>query len=705
MKNILIIISIVYSTFSFSQKKENVAIANEINTIAKYTDGVGMELRWFPNTRALFKMGLKNGYVLERADFISKHKGYGKFKKIKDIRPYTKEEWNTVIRTNPNKENNLRELARDFIEGSFDEKAERLVFNGNTSSLKRIKRKQDNEFSFLTFMSFQDKEVALGTGLGVIDNTAVKGDKYQYRVVINTSNHTVLQNIVCRSTAVTAVQKPTPVNKSIGVIEKDGALSILWKDTPDLVGYYIERSERKNAPNYTSLTKAPLIFLKGKHYKEISTGTFADENLINGKEYYYRIYANTLFGEKVLVGEVKGAPKDLTAPKTPYLEIPKHNKDKVELKWKFTGTPDNDLKGFNIYRSDKHDGEYVKLNTALLPKNDRTFIDRNYSNELANYYKVVAYDNKDNASASMPAYVVIIDDTPPKKPKGIVASINKEGVVQIVIPKQDDDDIIGYKVFKANQEDHEFSVVEEVFPSNRDPLFKRGDKKVFTEKIPLKTLTPTIFYKVKMYDRNFNQSEFSDIIKIVKPDVVPPASAIIEGVVVNMDKIVVKIIKPTSKDLKEVNLYRKEEKEDWKLIHKSTGKELKENYEDKEIKPNTKYYYRIQAVDVNNLKSKFSSSIIAKTINYEKIEPVKSLKISAQGKQNKITWSYRGNSKNIYFVVYRKGNDGVLKQIGHSSENIFIDKRPKKGNNFYACRVMDINGNSSKLSKMARTKN
>lgn len=699
MKNIIIIFSILFSTLLFAQERKSKSIDNQIKIVAQYIDGVGMELRWFPNSRALFKMGQQNGYELQRAEYIPQTKQYSAFQTIQTIKPYTKEQWKEVIRKNPKKENNLRELASEYIEDQKEKRPERIIFKGDASELKKMKDKQDNEYTFLTLMTFQDKEVALGAGLGAIDKTAERGKKYLYRVVVKTSgqpSQTHLQNIVCRATSVEAVQLPKPGNKSIGIIENDSALTIIWEDIPSLVGYYIERSERKNAHNYTPLTKAPLIFLKGEKFKGKSGGAFKDEQLQNGKEYYYKIYANTLFGDKVLVGQVKGTPKDLTPPKTPGLKIPEHDKDKVKLTWYLQGEPDADLKGFDVLRSDKNDGKYVKLNRSLLPKNSRTFEDKNYSKEHANYYKVIAYDRNDNASASAPAYAVIIDETPPEKPKGMVANISKDGVVQIVIPKQKDKDIIGYKIFKANQKDHEFSVVEEVFPSGRDYLFKEQDKMVFEEKIPLKTLTSKMYYKVKMYDRNFNQSEFSDVIEIEKPDIVPPASAVIKSYKINFDNVAIEIIKPESKDLKTVNLYRKTNEKDWKLIHSfPANKEEKVTYIDRKIEPNTQYYYRVQAVDNHRLTSGFSSALPVKTLDFKTISPVKGLKASKKGKYVQLNWNYKGQNKDLFFVIYRKINEGSFKQIGHSSNEYFIDKRPKKGTIQYAVKAMTINGNTS----------
>lgn len=688
-----------YSTFVNGQQKETKTHNyNNIKAIATYTDGVGVELRWFPSNYNLYKIGVKNGYVIERSELNSDKKQFEPFKPLKTVFPYDKSKWNEAIRKNSRSKNNLRELAAEFYNISDGEKNRKIVFKGNTKPLKERKNKEDNVFANITLMCFQDKEIAKGIGLGTVDNTVIKNKKYVYRVRLNTSN-SPLKAIKNYGTEIKTIQLPQPVNKSINIKEGDKELTIYWKETPLLIGYYIERSNRKNSSNYISLNKAPIIFLKGEKYKGIKSGAFIDENLENGKEYFYKIYANDLFGNKLLVGEVKGTPKDLTPPKIPYLENPKHKKNKVLLTWKFIGESDADLKGFDIYRSDKHDDGFIKINSTMLPKNQRIFEDPNYSNEHSNYYKVVAYDKNKNTNASPPAYAVIIDDMPPTKPGGIVANINTDGVVQIVIPKQQDKDIIGYKIFKANQEDHEFSVVEEVFPSNRDYLFAKNDKFVFEEKIPLKTLTPNIFYKIKMYDTNFNQSEFSDVIRLVKPDVVPPAPAIIKSVNVNINNVVIKLVKPLSKDLKEVNLYRKGEKDDWQLIRKYSDKEKTATYIDKNIDPNKQYYYRVQAVDKNGLTSSFSPAIPIKTINFEVISPVKNLKASRKGKQVQLTWNYKNNNKELFFVIYRKVNDGIFKQLGHSSKNKYIDKRPKKGKIQYAVKVLHKNGNSSKMSK------
>ncbi len=703
MKNTYILICFLFYGMLVNGQQHKETKTNDSNTIkaiATYTEGVGVELRWFPGNYTLYKMGINNGYLIERSEFNSKKKEYEPFKPFKTVFPYTKSKWNEVIRKNSKSKNNLRELAQEFYNISEGEKGRKIVFNGNTNALKERKNKEDNVFANITLMCFQDKEIAKGIGLGAIDNTVVKNNKYVYRIRLNTTN-TALKDIKSYGTEVETIQMPAPVNKSIGIKEGDKKLTIYWKETPVLIGYYIERSERKNSSNYTPLNKAPLVYLKGKKYKGIRTGAFEDENLENGKEYYYKIYANDLFGNKLLVGEVKGTPKDLTPPKNPFLEIPKHHKDKVSLTWKFKGLPDADLNGFDVFRSDKSNGDYVKINSRRLPKDARTFDDENYSTEHSNYYKVVAYDKNNNSNASPPAYVVIIDDTPPAKPNGIIANINKEGVVQIVIPKQKDKDIIGFKVFKANQENHEFSVVKEVFSSDTDYLFNKNEKFVFEEKIPLKVLTPNIFYKIKMYDRNFNQSDFSDVIKIVKPDVVPPAPAIIKSVNINLNNIVLKLVKPSSKDLKEVNLYRKSEGSNWKLMHKfpNSNKEVNITYTDEKIEPNKQYFYRVQAVDINGLTSKFSHVIPVKTINFEVIDPVKSLKAIRKGKQVQISWKYRDKNKDLFFVIYRKWNDGALRQIGHSDKEIFVDKKPKKGRIQYAVKVMDKNGNSSKISE------
>ncbi|HFX17701.1 MAG TPA: hypothetical protein ENK64_00980, partial [Flavobacteriales bacterium] len=117
-----------YSTFVNGQQKETKTHNyNNIKAIATYTDGVGVELRWFPSNYNLYKIGVKNGYVIERSQLNSDKKQFEPFKPLKTVFPYDKSKWNEAIRKNSRSKNNLRELAAEFYNISDGEKNRKIV--------------------------------------------------------------------------------------------------------------------------------------------------------------------------------------------------------------------------------------------------------------------------------------------------------------------------------------------------------------------------------------------------------------------------------------------------------------------------------------------------------------------------------------------------------------------------------------------------
>ena len=338
------------------------------------------------------------------------------------------------------------------------------------------------------------------------------------------------------------------------------------------------------------------------------------------------------------------------------------------------------------------------MTNNLLPAQTRNYSDTDYSERGTNYYKVEAYDSKGNMSASLPAYAVIIDDTPPQKPAGIQANISDNGEVKIVIPRQKDDDIAGYKIFKANQADHEFIVVHEYFPNAIDPksaiqyqekmareypkenqpahtvnhealkpyeqhLRENGnmeesnlkDKYVFTETISLNNLTPNIYYKVKVYDRNHNQSEFSEIFELAKPDMVAPPKSVFKSVKTSLNTVDITYSKAKAEDFNRVELSRRSlENQRWQVIHTAKGDRNKEdyiNYRDHKIEPGRQYIYRLQTIDNNGLKSPFSFSNAIKTINRIPVADVDQLSARRLDDHVMVSWKYEISDESTLLYI------------------------------------------------------
>lgn len=771
MKYIIIILFALLSLTATAQLDSSEV--NYITITGKYHAGEGVELRWFPSNRSVMAVGLEHGYVVERALAPSGAGGSMEFKVIRHVKPYDQPKWNTAVaqKNMAGVAVNLPDMADSFALAVVKRSNPSLSLDGQATDMKALKIEEENEHGALMLTAIQDEETALGLGIAMTDSSAVENKTYVYRVRIfqplkevvsgNEATSKLPTSLGNKAKAridlmdVTSVEtivqtKTTSIalkGESVKLREGDGMLSIQWDESPNLAGYYLERATSPGG-KYEPVNTAPILRVSGADYHGPQTVSVDDYDLKNDKQYYYRVSANTLFGEKVVVAEVSGAPKDLTPPAAPFLKQPMTKDGQLKLEWKLIENPAKDLKGFNIYQGNDPKGEFKKINKKLIPLRDRSYIVEQLDEEGDHYFKIEAVDEKGNANQSHAHYTVVLDETPPSKPVNINASIDQQGNIQIVIPSQADDDIIGYKIFKANQADHEYMVVDEYFPDAVDPsdaiayqekmahsypkenqaantfdpeLLKSyeihlrtregavsaedrmKEKYVYTEKINLNTLTPNVYYKIKTYDRNHNQSVFSDVIEIIKPDVVAPPRSVFKSLSNNSGVVELDIILAKAKDLDRVELSRRTAKsERWTTIQ--TFKEINEKnrlvtWRDREIEPGTSYIYRLQSVDKNGLRSPHAFSNTVRTINHRTVAEV--TKVTARKSKNQaiVTWSNNQNQE-TYFVVYRKVNNGPLKQVGRADISRFVDKRMPQGFVQYAVKPMLKDGNKGKMSAM-----
>src|SRR6056297_3068879 len=143
---------------------------------------------------------------------------------------------------------------------------------------------------------------------------------------------------------------------------------------------------------------------------------------------------------------------------------------------------------------------------------------------LPNYYVIQAVDTAFNVSSSIPAAVTLIDTIPPAAPVWLSGDIDSLGVVTLKLENKPENDLMGYRLYKANYPDHEPSVIFEGFVD--DDTLQDEIPTAFTDTVTLNTLTPRIYYKIKALDFNFNQSGFSEMMVIERPDTIPPTAPV-----------------------------------------------------------------------------------------------------------------------------------------------------------------------------------
>ncbi len=687
----LIILSLhLVSFLSFAQIE---GAKSSIATIGRYTAN-GIELRWIPDNKTILRLGFSNSYTIERSD-----PGTGKIENIATVKTSDKATWESLITSEKDTatKSNL-EVAMEFLFAGRDPTEKGFSLDAGIAELNEQKGKEDMIYALFVLTAIKDGKVAEALGIRFIDKTAITGKTYSYRITLNARS--TIYKIEDGAVTVKAAPDGNKYKNEVLVFRGDKQLSFAWTVNPELAGYFVERAA-EGETLFKPLNMAAFYDSKGPGFDGPTNGSFEDDSLTNYKWYRYRFYGNTAFGEKVLFAEVKGMPKDLTPPNAPILIQPKHIKPKeVLVAWDIHGNI-SDLKGFIVSRSDKDTGNFQILHKTLLSDKTRSFTDTSFSTGETNYYLVYALDTAGNISASYPGYVALVDSTPPAQPEIVSAVIDSLGVVTIRVKQGSEKDLKGYRLFKANSAEHELSVIQEAFKKDKTDTFLF--KTFFIDTVTLNSLTPKIFYRVKALDYNYNQSKYSELVAITKPDTIPPIKPVFTSVVVKENQVELNFAPSESADVKEQVVYRKMDagKEEWTIL--STINKVQKQFIDTTVKTGITYYYSIRAKDESNLYSGYANMVYGKPFDNGIRPSVTNLRASLLDKQVVLNWSYPSINKEVFFVIYKKNTKNELQSYARVTEKTFTDKNPAK-ENVYAIKVLTADGGQSTLSEFITQK-
>jgi hypothetical protein len=267
---------------------------------------------------------------------------------------------------------------------------------------------------------------------------------------------------------------------------------------------------------------------------------------------------------------------------------------RLRVEWQFALR--NEIDGFNLLRGRTVDGPFEQINTALISKDALSYIDENPL--PANYYRVVALDANGYELASFSALGQLDDEVPPAPPAAPACVANRSGLVLITWPANDEPDLMGYRVYTANQLEGEYMELTRTWI--RDTFYRHS--------IDLNTLAKKAYYKIVALDFRHNASGWSEPGVLEIPDIVPPAPPSLSLVEPRLGYVALAWQGSTSNDLARHEVQRKKSASYvWAtLAALELGEELA--YADSTASPDYDYDYRVLAVDEAGLKS--SSQIV-----------------------------------------------------------------------------------------------
>ncbi len=663
-------------SFSFAQ-------TDTITLVSDYQEGEGLRLKWFPATADIFFEGFKKGYNIYRAEAVKTPSGgekLGAYTKVntQEIKYWSYDEFEKEYA----KDTSII-VAEIFVSGA-DEIVNRKV--QSTPGEAADQQRQDDMLYFIGLVAaVGDNKVAEAIGLYYVDETAVKGKKYIYKIeLIGESAFTSYHFVNGLK------EKPSP--KIMGLVPKlfPKAVHLSWYNNKqkDYPYYNIYRSTKKNN-GYTKLNDIPYT---GSVENNITPNyTFYVDSIPEyDKTYYYKIYGVNFFAEEGGFSEPVEVKAMYLLESSPQIvsttEMP--GTSDIELEWRVEAEDESYIKGYSVFRAAKGSGPYLKVNDKMISNKNLTYFDKS-SKSSANYYVVTAYGaSGDSVNSIMKAHL-LLDSIPPAQPVFVSGKCDTNGIVSLVWEMNTEPDLVGYRIFST-------------YDTTRDALrVIPGDTLVseFTDTVDLKRQQHVIYYRIFALDNHYNPSLPSVYFAVKLPDMIAPLSGFLETYSVGVNGVTLKWVNSASTDLAKMHLMRKSGVAfEYKTIFTTSGDSLSiGTYTDTTTKSGQTYSYVVMAEDEAGLKSVQSKVFKIRQFHKEKKKPITNLGgvVNADNKLIKLTWEYASNAKG--FTIYRaKGNEplATYKHVAGKARE-FYDKNIKPNTTYTYLMIGELKGGYS----------
>lgn len=687
---LLIILQFIQQANAQEINKADTSQTNEpnykIHVLAKVTDAE-IVLRWAPDNAIAWHYANKYGYTIERHTIIRDSKQLipaDKKTLTKNIKPANKEQWAKA------EKNKYNAIAWQAI---FGEKFEVIDTQNEMLKIKDKANVLTSRFSLTLFSCDRSIETAELSGLLFKDKNIKKNEKYLYRIYTNIPTEIAKVDTgtyFIDAGKITEYPKPIEVSAEF----KDKMVNLTWNQMY-YKGIYSAWSVERSADagqTFTRINESPIVNL---HYKgkDVKNMYYTDSLPDNNTKYLYRIIGHSPFGDDSPPSDtVSGFGKEVLKVEPVLSKTLINDKGQALITWQFPEDYNVKLKGFKISSAPKAKGIYKDIHEDILAPELRLYLDK--SPKSTAYYKVTAIDKHNREYKSQAYLVQLTDSIPPEPPTGLKGIIDSTGTVIVSWNQIPEEDFFGYRVYMTNHLNSEFTQVTK----------KAIKDTTFRFKTTLKTLTEDMFLKVMAEDNRFNPSKFSNIIKVTRPDTIPPSSPVIKDFKVTDTCIYLKWVRSTSRDVVNHIVFRSpNKKEEWEAIAVFDTIYNLNSYCDTSATPGILYKYVIIAVDDADNKSKKIKPVRLQMSKKRTVGKIKNFKaeINTEAKHIEISWNLPNKPIKQIFL-YRKTGEGKTRTYKRFYEaiNNFIDTNIQINTKYeYQLRIIFEDGKSSPFSK------
>ncbi len=643
-------------------------------------------LRWAPDSYRLWMIGNKYGYKVTRTCLIRN----GAFVD----NPITELLTPTALKALPLAEWETMAEKDDYAgvaaEAIYGDGFEVDAGHGGIMDIVNRSTEQENRFGFALLAADLSRDVAIASGLMFVDKQARKGEKYIYRVFPAQVPEGLRVDTGYFFTGVDEfLPLPSPVN--VKAEPSDKSITLTWDALSQegfFTAFWVERSDDGGA-NFKKLDNSPVINTTPEGFEESRFHYYMDTIADNNKTYHYRVLGVTPFGElspPSAIVKTKGKNEISSVPRISLAE----SLDGVtlNLEWELELLPGEVVDGVRLFRSHRFEADY-EIIADNLPVMHRQFVD--VKPLPTGYYRMQAVNMDGGGPLGTPKMVQMVDSIPPAAPLGLTAKADTSGRVQISWEPNEEPDLYGYRVFRANSRHEEFSqiTVESVYTS------------FYTDTISLRTLSKKVYYKILAVDQRQNWSEFSEILEVDRPDIIPPAPPRIASAKSIVNGIELNWVLSPSPDVAQQLLYRNSENNrQWQLLKNLNAESTQ--YTDSTVMPDVLYRYLFVVVDSAGNESVPTKHVGSRFSRAETVDPAQDLKIKFNRKNDVYTlvWVYESNAASLFYIyVENEGAVSLFTTVAGNLRTFIIPQYIVQKGLKIAMIVENSSGQKSDISK------
>jgi hypothetical protein len=288
--------------------------------------------------------------------------------------------------------------------------------------------------------------------------------------------------------------------------------------------------------------------------------------------------------------------------------------------------------------------------------------------------------------------IMLEDSLPPRLPVRFEGKVHEDGSVHLHWSESTSDDVLGYRLFRANDPQEEFVMVSS----------ETVQDTVFTDSVAVATLTEQVYYRIVAVDRRFNASDYSEILPLKRPDIVPPVPAQLTSLTAERRGIRLSWVASPSADLSEYVLLRwHENSTGYQVLRRFEGGDSSYSFLDSLVRPATTYRYLLRTVDDDGL-SATRPFLEVTALDAPSQNGVKNLSAEADREQRRILlqWDFHRQQKVTGYRIFRAVDDGPLRhyRLG-DAEPQFADRQLTINRQYrYAVQAVMGDGSESNLS-------